>query len=253
MSLNTPGLGSKAPSKVADMGISGHLDAVGDLDIDIHTNPGKIIQGQVDSATISGKGLVRKEDLRMETLEVHIDQTAVNPMKDMLAHIELTHATDTEVEIVLTEDDVNRAFSSKYIQDKLYDVKMDMEGLPVTVDIQHAAVSMPGDNKVVITAEFLFIEQGELKRLSAMAIPHIQDDRNCISLNVISAEGQGLTKETVVSIFRQFTSLLDTGKFNTPGMSLQLKQLKAQKGKLVIKAQTQVEQLPSLATEIYHD
>jgi hypothetical protein len=83
MAANGPDLGEQALSKVAEAGIASQLDAVEDIDVDIRTNPGKLVQGKVDSVTISGKGLVMKQDLRMETLEVNIDKVEINPLRDL--------------------------------------------------------------------------------------------------------------------------------------------------------------------------
>jgi LmeA-like phospholipid-binding len=245
MVLGNPDLGENALSKVAEIGIASQLDEVDNIDVDIRTNPGKLVQGKLDSVSISGQGLVMKQDLRVETLEVSIDEVAINPLSAVFGNIELTHPTDAEAQIVLTEADINRAFNSDFIQDKFRDLKMEVEGRPVIVDVQQATIHLPGDNKFVINADFLLKEQGEVKKLSATAVPHIQEDGYMISLEILSTEGQGLPKEAVVAIFDQLAALLDLRNFNIPGMSLQFHQLEAQKGRLVIHANTHIEQLPS--------
>jgi len=245
MVLGNPDLGENALSKVAEIGIASQLDEVENIDVDIRTNPGKLVQGKLDSVSISGQGLVMKDDLRVETLEVSIDKVAINPLSAVFGNIELTHPTDAEAHIVLTEADINRAFSSEFIQGKFCDLKMEVEGRPVIVDVQQATIHLPGDNKFVINADFLLKEQSEVKKLSATAVPHIQEDGYMISLEILSTEGQGLPKEAVVAIFDQLAALLDLRNFNIPGMSLQFHQLEAQKGRLVIHANTHIEQLPS--------
>ena len=245
MALGNPDVGENALSRMAEIGITSQLDEVEDIDVDIRTNPGKLAQGKLDSVSISGKGLVMKQDLRVETLEVSIEKVAINLLSAVFGNIELTHPTDAEAEIVLTEDDLNRAFSSDFIQKKFNGLKMDVEGRPVIVDIQQAIINLPGDNKFVINADFLLKEQGEVKKLSATAIPHIEEDGYMISLEILSTEGQGLPKEAVVALFDQLTALLDLRNFNIPGMSLQFRQLEAQKGRLFIHANTRIEQMPS--------
>jgi LmeA-like phospholipid-binding len=246
MAPNDSDLGEKALSKVAEVGIASQLNEAEDINVDIRTNPGKLVQGKLDSVSISGKGLVMKQDLRMETLEVSIDKVEINPLSAVFGNIELVHPTDAEARIVLSEDDINRALSSDYIQNKLHNLQMNMDGHPVMVDVQESTISLPGDNKFVITADFLIKEQDEVKKLSATAIPQIQGNGHCISLEILSAEGQGLTSELIVVILEQITALLDLRNFDMPGMSLQMHQLDAQAGKLVIHAKTQIEQIPSV-------
>ena len=245
MTPDNPDLGEKALSKVAEIGIANQLDEVDAIEVDVRTNPGKLIQGEVDSVSISGKGLVMKQDLRMEVLEVNIEKIAINPFSAVLGNIELTRPTDAEALIVLTEADINRAFQSDYLQSKLHGLKMAMDGQTVTVDLQQAMVTLPGNNQFVITADFLLKEQNEVKKLSATAIPQIQENGHCISLEILSTEGQGLNAELVAAIFEQLIALLDLRNFNIPGISLRLHRLEAQPGKVVIQAETQIEQIPS--------
>jgi LmeA-like phospholipid-binding len=244
MALGSPGLGENTLSKVAEMGISSQLDQAEDIDVDIRTTPGKLLQGKLDSVEISGKGLVMKQDLRVETLGISIDQVAINPLRAVIGHIELTRPTNADAEILLTEDDLNRAFSSDFIQKKFCGIEMEIEGQMVIVDVHKATIHLPGDNEFVLNAEFLLREKGELKKLSATAIPEIQENGYKISLHILSAEGQGLEEAPVTHIFDQLTDLLDLRNFHIPGMSLQFRKLDAQEGRLLINAKTHIEQIP---------
>lgn len=246
MTQGSPDLGEQALSKVAEAGIVNQLDQVEGLDVDIRTNPVKLIQGEVDSVAIAGKGLVMKQDLRIETLEVNTEKVAINPLSAVFGNIELTHPTAAQAQIVLTEADINRAFSSDFIKDKLHGLSINVDNHPVIVDVQSATVTLPGDNKFVIAADFLLREQAELKKLSATAVPQIQDHGQRIGLEILSAAGQGLTAEVLVAILNELSALLDLRNFNLPGVSLQLSQLDAQVGKLVIHATAQIEQIPSM-------
>jgi hypothetical protein len=246
MGANSPDLGNQALSKVVEIGIASQLDVVEEIDVDLRTNPGNFIQGKVDSIEISGKGLVVKQDLRMDSIQINTDRVSIDPLSALFGNIELTHPTDAEARIVLTEADINRAFSSDYMHRKLNGLKMDVDGQPVTIDIQSANLDLPGQNKFVISATFLMRESNEVKKMSATAIPQIQEDGNQISLEILAAEGEGLTLKLVMVIFEQLTALLDLRNFNIPGISLKLRQLEAQTGRLVILANSQIEKMPSM-------
>jgi hypothetical protein len=246
MQQDNPDLGSKALNKVAEIGIANQLQDVENIDVDIRTDPGKLIQGKVDSVTISGQGLTTKQDLRMDTIEVSIDRVSINPLSAVFGNIELTHPTDAEAQIILTEADINRAFGSDYMQHKLQGLKMEMDGHPVVIDVTEAKLDLPGDNKFVITSCFSIRGEAELKKMSATAIPHIDEQGNRISLEILAAEGQGLSLVLVMAIFEQLAALLDLRNFTIPGMSLQLRQLDAQAGRLVIHAKTQIDRLPAM-------
>lgn len=243
MEIDKPNLGDKTFSKVVEIGIASQLDEAEVIDVDIRTNPGKLVQGKLDSVTISGKGLVMKQDLRMETIEVSIGKVGINPLSAVFGNIELTHPTDAEALIVLTETDLNRAFRSDYVQSKLRGLKMIMNGQQVIVNVQQVIVNLPGDNKFVITIDFSLAEQTEIKKLSATAVPKIQEDGYRISLEILAIEGQGLNLDLVSIIVEQLTALLDMRNFNIPGLSLQLYLLEAPQGKLVIHSHAQVAQV----------
>jgi hypothetical protein len=247
METDKPNLGDKALSKVVEIGIATQLDEAEVIDIDVRTDPGKLVQGKLDSVTISGKGLVMKQDLRMETIEVNIGKVGINPLSAVFGNIELIHPTDAEALIILTEADINRAFKSDYIRSKLRGLKMMMNGQEVIINVQQAIVNLPGDNKFVINIDFSLGEQSEVKKLSATAVPKIQEDGYRISLDILAIEGQGLSLDLVSVIVEQLTALLDIRNFNIPGLSLQLYKLEAPQGKLVIHSQAQVAQISPLA------
>ncbi|WP_295615327.1 DUF2993 domain-containing protein [Chamaesiphon sp. GL140_3_metabinner_50] len=246
MSQDSPDLGNQALSKVVEMGIATQIDRSEEIEVDIRTNPVSFIQGKLDSVEISGKGVVVKQHLRVENIQINTDAVSIDPLKAVFGNIELTHPTDAEARIVLTEADINHAFSCDYIQSKLRGLKMDVDGQPVTIDIQQASLDLPGDNQFVISTTFLMRESNEIKKMSATAIPQIDEDGNRISLEILAAQGEGLNLKLVMVIFEQLIALLDLRNFNIPGVSLQLHQLEAQLGKLVIHAKSQIAQIPTI-------
>ncbi|MBW4690976.1 MAG: DUF2993 domain-containing protein [Lyngbya sp. HA4199-MV5] len=246
MSDGNADLGEKALSKIVEVGLESQLDQVEAMDVDIRTDPGKLMQGNVDSIAIVGKGLVMKRDLRLETLEVNTDQVSINPLHAVLGNVELTRPTNAEARFVLLESDMNRAFNSDYIRAKLRGLKMQLDGKPVTMSVEQAEIELPGKNQIVVNADFLLLEPGERKKLTAVAVPKIEADGQCLALEILSADGENITQEMITAIFDQVTELLDLRNLDLSGTSMKLQTLEAQKGKLVIHATTQIAQIPSM-------
>jgi LmeA-like phospholipid-binding len=234
MPSDSPDMGEKALSKITELGIASQLDKVENIDVDIRTDPVSLVQGKLDSVSISGQGLVMKQDLRMETLDIKTDAVSINPLSAVFGNVELTHPTDAEAQIVLNEVDINHAFESSYIQGKLKNLPMEINGQAVLVNIQDVTVNLPGENKLVINADFLIQGQSESKKISVAAIPQVCEDGNQISLEILSAECTGLSNKIMAVILSQLTDL-----------SLQLGRFDAQEGKLLIHANTQIHQFPS--------
>jgi hypothetical protein len=245
MTDSEQGLGEKALSKVAEMGISSQLDEVEELNIDIRTNPLKVVQGEVDSVAIEGTGMVIKQDLRMEKLEVNTSNVSINPLSAVLGNLELTQPTNAEARIVLTEQDLNRALNSDYLHSKIQNLHVDVQDQAVKINILRSRLRLPGDGKMVIDADFSLPESNELKHMKATVIPHLQEGEQKITLEILSAEGQGLDAELVNAILEQVSALLDLNNFELPGMSLELREMDVQREQIVICANTQIEQLPT--------
>ena len=83
-------LGEQALSKAAEVALSTQLDEVENLDVDIRTDPLKLVQGQLDSVKIEGEGLVMQKDLRAEELHIQTGNIGINPLSAAFGKIELT-------------------------------------------------------------------------------------------------------------------------------------------------------------------
>lgn len=245
MGIGEPDLGEKALSKVAEVGINSQLDEVEELNVDIRTDPLKVIQGEVDSVAIEGKGMVVKQDLRMEKLEINTDSVSINPLSVVFGNIELTQPTNAEAKIVLTESDLNRAVSSDYLSPKLQNLKMDMQGKPATIDFRNTVLHLPGNQEMLLDTELFVHETRETKQVSAHVIPQLKENEQRISLEILNVEGQGLTPELASAILDQLSSLLDLRNFDIPGMTMHLRKFDVQKGQMVLYANTVIREIPS--------
>lgn len=240
-----PDLGEQALSKVAEVAISSQLDEVEEINVDIRTDPLKLMQGKVDSVSIAGEGMVVQQDLRVEAVEVTTGAVAINPMSAVFGQIELTQPADAQAYVVLTEQDLNRALASSYLREKMQDLAIQLHGKSLTVALQQAELHLPGEGKLEINAQMLIRETGEMKQFSAIAIPTVQDNGQRIDLEILSAEGEGLSVDLMSALFLDIVELLDLRNFDLGGMTLQLHELAIQPGKLLLKTTTTIEQFPT--------
>src|SRR5919199_3497575 len=89
VTLNKPDIGEQALSKAVEVGLSTQLDEVENLDVDIRTDPVKLIQGELESVQIEGQGLVMQKDLRAQELKVRTGDISINPLSVAFGKIEL--------------------------------------------------------------------------------------------------------------------------------------------------------------------
>ena len=244
--MSGDGLGEQALNKAAEIGLSSQLDEVENLEVDIKTDPFKLVQGQVDEVTIEGEGMVMQKDLRMEKMEMHMDAVAINPLSVAFGKIELTKPTDASARVVLTEADINRAFNSEYVRSQLGSQKINVNGQPTSINPQRVEFRLPGDGKVAINATILLCETGETHQVAFSAVPRVVGNGETVSLeNVEYGDSQEISPELTQALIEQTSQLLNLSNFDLEGMTLRVQQLHLEPGKLTIAAQAHVEQIPS--------
>ncbi len=243
---DSPGLGEQALNKAAEIGLSNQLDEVENLDVNIKTDPLKVVQGQLDEVTIEGEGLVMQKDLRMEELEMQMNSVAINPLSVAFGKIELTKPTEANTRVVLTEADINRAFNSEYVRSQLQNQKIQINGQQRTIEPQHVDFRLPADGKVALNASVKLIETGENHQVAFSAVPSITANGKSVSLeNVEYGESEEISPDLTKSLIDQTSEILNLSNFDLEGINLQVNQLKVEVGKLTLQAQAYVEQIPS--------
>lgn len=240
------GLGEQALNKVAEMGITSQLDEVENLDVDIQTDPLKLMQGQVDDVTVEGEGLVMQGDLRVEELDMHMSGVSINPLSAAFGKLELTKPTDASTHVVLLESDINRAFNSEFVRDKLQNQQVHVNGQLMTIDPQQVDFRLPGEGKVALKATMLLRETGETKEVAFTAVPQVSRNGQTVTLgDVHYGEGEELSPELTKALVDQTSELLNLSNFDLEGMTLKINTLKAEAGKLTLEAEAHVEQIPT--------
>lgn len=241
-----PGLGEQALNKVAEVGISSQLDEVENLEVDIKTDPFKLMQGQVDEVTIQGEGLVMQGDLRVEELDMHMSSVAINPLSAAFGKIELTKPTEASTNVVLLESDLTRAFNSEFIRDKLQNQQLQINGQSMTINPQQIDFRLPGEGKVALKATVLLPKTGETKQIAFTAVPQVSISGQTVALEDVQyAEGEELSPEITKALVDQTSELLNLSNFDLEGMTLKINELKVEVGKLTLEAQAHVEKVPT--------
>ncbi|ALF53008.1 hypothetical protein ACX27_09350 [Nostoc piscinale CENA21] len=242
----SPGIGEQALNKAAEIGLSSQLDEVENLDVNIKTDPLKMVQGQVDAVQISGEGLVMQKDLRMEELEMQMGNVAINPLSVAFGKIELTKPTEASARVVLTENDINRAFNSEYVRSQLQNQKVDIDGQSMNIETQSVDVRLLDNQKIGLNATIQLTETGETQKVAFSAIPKVSGNGQTVSLeNVEYGEGDEISPELTKALIDQTSEILNLSNFDLEGMSLRVKQIEVEPSKLTLQAEAYVEQIPS--------
>lgn len=243
---DSPGLGEQALNKAAEIGLSSQLDEVENLDVDVKTDPLKLLGGEVDSVKIKGEGLVMQKDLRVEELQMQIGNVAINPLSAAFGKIELTKPTKGSTRVVLIEEDINRAFNSEYVRSQLQSQKIHVNGQLMTIVPQQVDFRLPGNSKVAISASILLRETNETHQVAFSAVPKVGANGQTVSLeNVEYGDTKEISPDLTKALIDATSEILNLSNFDLEGMTLRVKQLEVQTGKLIMQAEAYVEQIPS--------
>ncbi|TBR60428.1 hypothetical protein B4U84_06060 [Westiellopsis prolifica IICB1] len=241
-----PGLGEQALNKAVEMGLSSQLDEVKNLDVNVKAEPLNLVQGQVEAVSIEGEGLVMQQELRMEKIEMEISSVAINPLSAAFGKIELTKPTQGHALVILTEEDINRAFNSEYIGSQLQNQKIHVNGQLVTVVPRNVDFRLPGDSKVTLNATLFLKESNENHNIAFSAIPHVSENGKTVTLdNVEYSDNQEVSQELTQTLVNTTSQILNLNNFDLQGIDLTIKSLEVEVDKLILKAEAEVEQIPS--------
>ncbi len=258
--MSSPDIGKQAISKAAEVGLKSQLDQAEDLDVDIHTNPLDLMQGEIEAVSVSGKGLVMQKELRAEKLRIETSSISIDPIKAALGNIELNHPTDARMLVVLKEEDIQRAFDSEYVKNKLQNLKINYEGETTTAQVNHIIFTLPESGKVKLAADLdLLPESGKVKlaadldlvekaqneKISFTAVPEVSSAGNSVSLKSVEyLEEAEYNQNVAKAIIDSAEEILDLRNFELDEMSLKVRKLDVQAGKLTIEADAEIEEFP---------
>ena len=243
--MNSPDIGEQAISKAAEVGLETQLDQAEDLDVDVRSNPVELVQGEVDSVSVKGEGLVMQKELRAEKLRIETDSIDIDPMKAALGDIELQQPTEARMLVVLKEEDVQRAFNSDYVKDKLRGLKINYGDETATARIKQVDFSLPESGKVKLEADINLVEQKQDEKISFTAVPEVNSAGNSITLKSIKYDKEAEYNQNVAeAIIASAEEILDLRNFELDEMSLRVRKLDVETGKLTIEADAEIEDFP---------
>ncbi|EDX85844.1 hypothetical protein S7335_3547 [Synechococcus sp. PCC 7335] len=238
MSSQDANVGEQAISKLAEEGIKSQLDQVESLDVDIRTDPIKVAQGEVDEATIKGRGMVIQNDLRTEEMTLRTGAVDIDMIKAAFGNIALEHPTDATARVVLKAEDIQNAFNADYVQQKLRGQKVELpSGEKITTDASNVSFTIPETGRVAVAADVMIFEKAETHHIAFSAIPKLVAGGYGVTLEDVSYEETDNDMPALTQGLIDTTeSLLDLKCFELEGMELQFDQLTVKEDSLLIEA-----------------
>ena len=244
--MKSSGAGEQAINNIAKAGIEATLDNSESLEVDLHSNPLDLMQGEIDSVSVKGEGLVMKKELRADKLRIETNGISINSIKAAMGNIELNKPTDARMLVVLKEADLQNAFNCEYVKDKLQNLKIDLDGEQVTAKIEQVNFLLPDIGKVKLEANVHLVETDQNEKISLTAVPEINNEGNCINLKSIEyLQDTKYNTAVAKAIIDSAEEILDLRNFELDTMSLRVRKLDVNLGKLTIEADAEITDFPN--------
>ncbi|OCQ94799.1 hypothetical protein BCD64_20445 [Nostoc sp. MBR 210] len=238
-------------SQEAERRLSNQLDEAEQIDVDVQTDLFKIVQGQADGVSLSGKGLVFKEKIRVQDIKLQTDSIAVNPLSAIFGQIELNAPVNAIARIVMTESDINQALNSEFVQSSPTSYQLNVEGEIVSLEMQNLQLAFPGNHKIQCQGLIDITEKGKSRLLGFNAQfqpitytnPIILENFNC-------HQGEGVSLELVLAIIQKVKELVNLQYFTWEGTKFKIINLEVKQHHLILLVETQMQHIPDAISEI---
>lgn len=236
-------IGEQAISQAAEAGIKSQMDEVESLDVELRTDPGKLARGEVDEVTVEGRGLVVQNALRTEHLSLKANSVDIDMIKAALGDIKLEQPADASARVVLKAEDIQKAFNSDYVKQKLRGQKIDLpSGERVTTDASNVSFTIPEAGQIAVEADVMLIEKVETHHVAFTARPQLMEGGHVVTLEDIQYdEATNDMPELTQSLVDSTQDILDLRSFELSGTTLQFDELTVVPGQLIIQAQAKIE------------
>lgn len=238
-------------SQVAERTISNQLETAEQIDIYVETDILKIVQGQANAVTVAGQGLVTKQNIRVQEIQLKTDTLSINPVSILFGQAQLDRPLNLSARVTLTEADINSALASDFTRKFTQSYDLDVDGEIVNLKLQEIQIFLPGDSRLECKGKVLIHEKGETRPLGFLAKICPRTSKQPLRLESFHChEGEGISLELVVAVMQKFKELLNLPFFTWDGINIRIKDMDIQQGSLIILLDANVRQIPDAIAEI---
>lgn len=224
------------------------------VDVVVRCNPSsKLLQGSIDTFRMTGRGLVIRRDFWVEEMSFETDAVSIDFSSVLSGKIRLRQPTQAVAQVVLTEDGINRAFTSDLVQIRLQNLDMPeltslSGGEPVSfTDVN---VQLLPENQVQIFAK-TELPNGSVP-ISLIATLAVERRRRVLFQNpqfkadVVPEPLQGVANALTMVFADVLNNMVDLDRFDLDGVTMRINRLETQGKNLIFSGYAQIERFPNV-------
>jgi hypothetical protein len=241
-----PRIDEQAISKVAETVISTQLDSAEKLDVDIRTDPLKMMGGKIDSVSIAGKNLVTQHNLQIQEMELHSDRIDIDLFSILFGKVELNQPVNTTGKFVVTEGQINQNLKSDLILSKIIPFELNVGGQIVSLKFQPPMeLHIPTENKLVFSSNIKISEVGQnrLVRFTGVISPRTAN-QDILMEKFSLEEGQSISLNVLVAFMNQLQALVNATYLEYNGARFRIKEMDVKKGRIALEVEAKIDRIP---------
>lgn len=244
--------GEQMLNTVASQSIRSMFSQSDSVEVSIRCFPSsKLLQGNVDSVKMQGRGLVIKRQFHVEEMSFETDAIAIDFGSVLRGKIQLKQPTQAIAQIVLSEAGINKAFNAELVQKRLDDVWLsEGTGIDEPVSFEDISIKLLPNNRVEIQAKVnvpgqdiqipIAVGTGltvERRRRLLFTEPKFLADR-------IPEADRDLSKQVTAEFVELLNNMVDLDRFDLDGVEMRINRVETQQQQLLFSGYAQISRFP---------
>lgn len=238
-------IGEKTINKIAEMAFKSQIKNAEYLSVQVKIDPHKLSKGILESLNIDGYGLEMQKNLRLEKMQITLNNIAVNPLKALMGNVQLTKPSQGKACIVLSEKDIERALNINNLNQQLQKYNILHHNQSVKVKFCRVDCRILGDGRVMVKGKLKVINTQALESVCLVIKPRICNSGQGIFLDEVKCtQGKQFSSILINAILEESAKIFNLDNFLMDGISLDVNHLTMEDGKLNLLAIAGITRLP---------
>lgn len=237
--------GDRVVSKAVTAAISALFKQTEKLEAIVKAEPvAKLFQGSVDGFDFLGQGLLMYSGMRVQSMEFYVQAVSIDFGAIFKGQIKLRQATQANMRIVLSEEDINASFNTPFLVEKLQ--KFQYQGEPLYFERSH--FEMTDDGALKLRSQVRVGQSSEVKTVGFTGQLEVKERRKIQFINV--EYGDDLDDQVLSqALVEHLNNLLDLDQFALDGMQLRVDQLRVRNKQLTLYGVAKITDFPKRAAK----
>ncbi len=240
-------IGEKTINKIAEMAFKSQIESAQHLSVKVKTDPNKLAKGMLESIDIDGYDLTTQKNLRLEQMTINLSEIAVSPFKALMGNVQLTQPSYGSACIVLSEANIEDALNIENLNEQLKEHPILIDNQPITARFNRVDCRILEDGRVAVKAKLLILDQNKssVESICLILKPIICNQGNGIIFPELQCtQGEELSPILINTLIQQTKLIFNLDNFLMDGISLDVKHLNIEEGKLNLSAKAGITHLP---------